>query len=346
MKTFSSPLDATRLTGRKVRGYSPGLYQAALLLDGGEAIGFYAQEHDASHWFEVFTLLAEPEAIPRDWILFPEPRLVESCALLWRNEWMEEGASQPTLGADPKTQHAGRGPVPASAIAAARVQAGLLLRCSNAADIVAATSASSPFGIDLAVDANEVSKLLADFEQSQGPAAQRDPSITVRAIAADEWPQYRKTRLQALEESPDAFGGTWEKEVQWADEAWARRIAAAACGTTDTGLFAIQGERIVGLVWCKLSDASCGVAGIYQMWVDPAARGLGAGHCLLTQALAWAQSRGASRVRLGVTVADSAAVRLYLAHGFFAAGQPERLREGSDLMVQAMELALGSVTAR
>ena len=47
---------------------------------------------------------------------------------------------------------------------------------------------------------------------------------------------------------------------------------------------------------------------------------------------------GMRRVRLGVTAADSPAMRLYLAHGFRAQGDLQPLREGSGLQVQAMAL--------
>ena len=40
----------------------------------------------------------------------------------------------------------------------------------------------------------------------------------------------------------------------------------------------------------------------------------------------------------GVTAANRAAMRLYLAHGFRPVGTLEPLREGSELMAQAMEL--------
>lgn len=162
--------------------------------------------------------------------------------------------------------------------------------------------------------------------------------ITIRPIAPDEWPRYRDIRLQALKESPHAFGSTWQAESAREDSNWAARIAAAAAGDTDRALFAVHAQEICGLVWCKLSAAEPGVADLYQMWVAPAARGMGVGQALLAQALAWAHSRGTRRVRLGVTAADSPAMRLYRAHGFRAVGELEPLREGSGLMVQGMEL--------
>ena len=170
--------------------------------------------------------------------------------------------------------------------------------------------------------------------------------ISVRPIAPHEWQKYRDIRLQALQDAPDAFGSSWAAEATQADEHWSTRMAAAAASDTDRALFAVNGGTVCGLVWCKLSVAEPGVADIYQMWVAPTARGLGAGRALLGQALAWAKSRGAQRVRLGVTVADSPAMQLYRSHGFAPVGQPEPLRAGSALMAQAMELNWGTPTAR
>nr|WP_302056074.1 GNAT family N-acetyltransferase [Pseudomonas sp. SBB6] len=147
-------------------------------------------------------------------------------------------------------------------------------------------------------------------------------------------------RLRALQDAPDAFGSTFDAESQRADDNWAARIAAANANADDRAFFAFNGDAVCGLVWCKLAAAEPAVADLYQMWVDPASRGLGAGSALLKAALEWAASVAVRRVRLGVTLADSPAMRLYQAHGFQAVGAPEPLREGSSLMSQAMERRL------
>lgn len=61
---------------------------------------------------------------------------------------------------------------------------------------------------------------------------------------------------------------------------------------------------------------------------------------LLTEAAAWARSIGATSLRLSVTVADSAAYRLYARHGFRPVGELKSLREGSSLLAQTMQLSL------
>lgn len=106
--------------------------------------------------------------------------------------------------------------------------------------------------------------------------------------------------------------------------------------------FASQHNEVCGLVWCKSSGIEVDVVELFQMWVAPDARGFGVGRALLECAVTWAMDQGAQRVRLGVTIADSPAMRLYKATGFYSVGIAEPLREGSALMSQSMELILGT----
>ncbi|MBB4820727.1 ribosomal protein S18 acetylase RimI-like enzyme [Pseudomonas alcaligenes] len=165
-------------------------------------------------------------------------------------------------------------------------------------------------------------------------------ALRIRPIEAGEWPTYRDLRLRALRDSPEAFGSTFAAEHTRSDDAWASRIANAIASGNDRVLFALDENAACGLLWCRRSASEPTVADLYQMWVDPARRGLGAGRALLADALAWAQGLGVRRVRLGVTLAESPAMGLYRAHGFRPVGEPEPLREGSALLAQAMELEL------
>ncbi|WP_245597945.1 GNAT family N-acetyltransferase [Ottowia thiooxydans] len=168
--------------------------------------------------------------------------------------------------------------------------------------------------------------------------------ISIRPTEPNEWRTYRDVRLQALLDSPNAFGSTYEEEVDRTDAIWAARIAAAASSGQDCVLFARHRENVCGLVWCKLSAGEPMVANVFQMWVDPASRGKGAGRALLKAAIDWAERVGARRVCLCVTSAETPAMGLYLACGFRPAGATEPLRESSSLLVQPMSLTVGSAS--
>lgn len=162
--------------------------------------------------------------------------------------------------------------------------------------------------------------------------------IAVRPVQAQEWLSYKALRLGALQESPDAFGSTYEAEAARADEFWIERMKAAANSDTNYVLFAEKDGVPCGLIWCVLSSTDAQTADIYQMWVAPQWRGLRVGYLLLDDAVKWAEQHGASQVRLGVTKTNVAAITLYENYGFQASGEVEPLRDDSPLMVQGMTL--------
>lgn len=164
--------------------------------------------------------------------------------------------------------------------------------------------------------------------------------IDIRRIEPHEWPAYRALRLRSLQDSPDAFGSTYALEAGRPDELWAARIRDGATSGKDLALFARIGDEPCGLVWCKIAADDPAVANLYQMWVAPERRRRGVGARLLTEAIGWATLAGATVLRLGVTAAESPAVRLYSAHGFVEVGALEPLRAGSPLTAKTMERAL------
>ena len=164
--------------------------------------------------------------------------------------------------------------------------------------------------------------------------------ISIRPVQAQEWRLYQALRLSALRDSPDAFGSTYAVESAHPEHFWQERIQAACASETDRVLFAEKEGQACGLVWCKLSASEPVLGNIYQMWVAPSARGLRAGFALLDAEVQWAKSRQAACVRLGVTLTNEAAVRLYESYGFVPSGEPEPLREGPSLMSQSLVLDL------
>jgi ribosomal protein S18 acetylase RimI-like enzyme len=166
------------------------------------------------------------------------------------------------------------------------------------------------------------------------------PLFSICSIRPDEWEKYRAVRLQALQDSPDAFASTHAAEMERPDELWSSRIAAAADSPTDRALFAIKNDEVCGLAWCKVSASEHGFADLFQMWVEPKSRGHGIGAALLREAINFARNTGAGTLRLEVTVAESAAMNLYRSHGFVPVGAEEPLREGLSICKQTMHLHL------
>ena len=195
-------------------------------------------------------------------------------------------------------------------------------------------------GVDLC--RHGVSKIDPDEAMAMLAAQGQDhaPTYTIRTMQPADWPSYKALRLRALRDAPDAFGSTLAAESPRPDSAWQDRLVAASASGHDLPLFALAADLPVGLLWAKTDAVDAEVVNLFQMWVAPEHRGAGCGRLLLNEAIAWARARGAASVRLGVTIADSAAFRLYTTHGFTPVGAPEPLREGSSLLAQTMQLRL------
>ena len=164
--------------------------------------------------------------------------------------------------------------------------------------------------------------------------------MEVRPLAPHEWQAYRAIRLQALADSPDAFGATLAEAQAWPLEEWQARLARAAVSGIDCPLGAELDGQLVGLCWAKADAQDPDLVNLYQMWVAPAARGHGVAGALLQEAVAWAQARGARRMELGVNCANTGAIRLYERAGFIAVEAPYPMRPGEARMEQRMRLGL------
>jgi len=166
----------------------------------------------------------------------------------------------------------------------------------------------------------------------------RTPKI--RLFASNEWRTYKDLRLRALADSPDAFSSTLAAEQNRPEVDWSNRLASGAGSGKDLPLVVEADGEPVGLAWGRIDRDDPDLAYLYQMWVAPDYRGLGAGQILLEAVIAWAKTKDVRYLDLGVTFRDSPAMRLYQRFSFVPVGQPEPLRPGSDLLGQSMRLQL------
>lgn len=164
--------------------------------------------------------------------------------------------------------------------------------------------------------------------------------FSVRTISPGEWRVYRDLRLQALRDSPNAFGSTLEWETGRSDSEWARRLEEGSDDRWNLPLVVRSWGEPAGLAWGRIEMSSPEVAHLYQLWVSPGHRGQGLGKMLLDAVVGWAREVRAARVELGVTRGDTPAFRLYSRAGFNTTGDPRPIREGSHLLAQTMVLEL------
>ncbi|GAA2835010.1 GNAT family N-acetyltransferase [Kitasatospora paracochleata] len=145
----------------------------------------------------------------------------------------------------------------------------------------------------------------------------------VRRIAAGEWRELRSLRLEALQDSPEAFSTRYTDAVALADHSWqeeARRAATAP----DDGLFVAVDEDGV---WVGTAGAAPltdipDTAHVHAVYVSPAHRGPdGPARALMAAAVGFAREHIArTHLTLGVREDNHRARAFYRRLGFTETG--------------------------
>ena len=141
-------------------------------------------------------------------------------------------------------------------------------------------------------------------------------------ITSELTAKYRTVRLRALQDTPLAFGSTYEREVGLTDEEWAAR-AARCSGGRDVGFMARCDGEFVGLALCLVDGEDGAVGDLISMWVAPEARKSGVGRMLIDAIVAWAAGHGMKMLRLMVTSVNDGAMEFYRRLGFERTGRTE-----------------------
>ena len=142
--------------------------------------------------------------------------------------------------------------------------------------------------------------------------------IEIRALSPADWQLWRRLRLDALAEAPDAFGSRladWQGDNDREDR-WRGRLGIQG----SFNVVAVLGDEPVGMA-SGVPTTDDGVAAIISMWIAPTARGRGVGDALVKAIEQWARDRGARVLRLDVADGNRAACQLYQRNGFTFTGE-------------------------
>jgi GNAT superfamily N-acetyltransferase len=162
--------------------------------------------------------------------------------------------------------------------------------------------------------------------------------MRIRALERHEWALFRELRLRALADSPDAFARTLAQALGEDDAYWVKLTESVTAPGGQVMLMAEVEGRPAGLAFGLFDKERAKIGHVAGMWVDPGARGRGAGRALLDAAIAWARSRALDRLELWVTKGNAPAERLYERAGFADTGRRDAL--ASNPALQTIQMAL------
>ncbi len=129
----------------------------------------------------------------------------------------------------------------------------------------------------------------------------------------------RKIRLRALQDSPWAFGSTYDREVQFTTADWQQR-AARCNGDKTIGYLAFDGDAAQAISVGLLDSDTPVRAELVSMWVAPDYRQGGVGKQLVNAVVDWAIAKQAAALYLMVTSGNAGAIAFYQRLGFVKTG--------------------------
>jgi GNAT superfamily N-acetyltransferase len=164
--------------------------------------------------------------------------------------------------------------------------------------------------------------------------AVRNGELFVRRTNSDDWAALRSIRLEALTDTPDAYGSTYEGTVDFSTRRW------KAMASESRYWLAERDGEVLGMVSGGFNDQHPGTYWLYGMYVTPAARGSAAAPRLVEAVSDWAQEDGASELYLHVTASVERARAFYQKMGFVETGERFSMERNRVLQLITMRRSL------
>jgi ribosomal protein S18 acetylase RimI-like enzyme len=93
-----------------------------------------------------------------------------------------------------------------------------------------------------------------------------DKNLQINNFLPEQWKEYKRLRLFSLQDEPNAFGSSYEKESKFTDEKWKERLR----DEKNKILFYRDNNNLVGMAGARLVDNN--VAYIVGVYVIPNSR--------------------------------------------------------------------------
>lgn len=149
----------------------------------------------------------------------------------------------------------------------------------------------------------------------------KETEITAKEVETinptrDDWEKVKNLRLEALKKDPQAFGSTYESELERTDEEWMEKLEKTL-GENPSEILVIakDGDIYVGMIGAFPKDAK--TWNIKAVYVKPGYRGKGVSRKLVEEILRQIdEKKDVEATQLMVNAQQEAAVRLYQSYGF------------------------------
>ena len=161
--------------------------------------------------------------------------------------------------------------------------------------------------------------------------------MEIRLLRPEDADSIRKLRLEALLDSPESFGSSYEEEREYSLQKFQNRLEI---GFT---FGAFQDGKLIGMVTLipDTKHKTRHKAHIFAMYVTPGLRGQGIGKKLVKEAIETAkQIDGIEQILLSVVTSNDGAKHLYLSLGFEIYGREKHALKIGDSYLDEEHMCL------
>jgi len=158
----------------------------------------------------------------------------------------------------------------------------------------------------------------------------------IKPLVPDEWERLKKIRLAALQESPDAFLSTYDKENAFSDKEWQAEF--------DRGIWHVctRSGRLIGLVGVtRERETPSDERFLEYIWVAPGSRREHVALEMVGAVLDDLRVAGVRTVYLWVLDGNEVAVLLYQRLGFVSTGRRQPIEARPGRTEEQMKLVFG-----
>ncbi|HJZ64433.1 MAG TPA: GNAT family N-acetyltransferase [Candidatus Acidoferrum sp.] len=163
--------------------------------------------------------------------------------------------------------------------------------------------------------------------------------VAIERITRENIELFKSVRLDALNESPSAFGSTYAREAAFTHTEWLARLERWN-GEQGIGFLAMDGGKGCGIAGALLDLEDPARAQLVSMWTAPAHRRRGAGQLLVGAVIDWAKSRKIKTLTLMVVSTNGPAIRFYEQLGFAKTGRTDPYPNDPTIVEYEMSRAL------
>lgn len=113
--------------------------------------------------------------------------------------------------------------------------------------------------------------------------------FSIRKLTEDEWLEFSRIRLKALQTDPNVFASSYQRESQFAESQWRSRLR-----DENSAIFIIlENETPIGItgISADREDAAGKRAVLWGSWLEPRVRGKGLSKLMYRTRINWAKSQ-------------------------------------------------------